>query len=73
MITSVACPCCGEELYATEHIQGPYFGQVGGSKLQQDAKGAFMVCSHCKSRVDLVGTGGQMQLSPLQPCTRPGG
>ena len=73
MITPVVCPCCSNELYTTEHIQGLYFGKVGGPKLQQDSKGAFMVCTHCMSRVEFVGTGGQMKVSPIQPCTKLGG
>ena len=69
MVTSVACPCCSKELYTTEHIQGPYVSKVKGPQLQQDSNGAFMVCPHCKSRLEFIGTG-QMQLSPIQPCTK---
>lgn len=72
MVTSVACPCCSRELYATELIQGPYFGKVRGPELQQDSTGAFMVCPHCESRVDFMGTG-QIQLAPIQHCKKPVG
>lgn len=72
MTTSVACPCCAKELYTTAHIEGPHFSKQSGSPIDQDAKGAFMVCPHCKCRVDFVGSG-QLSLSPLQSCAKENG
>ena len=69
MSTSVQCPCCKKELYTTQHIEGPYFGKVSGPPLEQDSKGAYMVCPHCECRVDFIGSG-QLHLSPAQPCAK---
>lgn len=69
MATSVACPCCGKELYVTEHIQGPYTGKVSGPPLHQDSTGAFIVCQNCESRVNFIGSS-QLQLSPIQLCQK---
>ena len=71
MANPVACPCCREELYSTVQIQGPHFGKASGPALEQDSAGAFMVCPHCKSRVEFVGSG-QLQLSPIQACKKEG-
>lgn len=72
MITSVPCPCCTKELYTTSHIEGPHFSKQSGPPLEQDSKSAFMVCPHCKCRVDFIGTG-QLQLSPIQLCEKQNG
>ena len=69
MITSVACPCCTKELFTTSHIEGPHHSKQSGPPLDQDSKGAFMVCPLCKCRVDFVGIG-QLTLSPLQSCVK---
>jgi C4-type Zn-finger protein len=69
MANSVPCPCCAKELYVTEHIEGPYSGKVSGPSLQQDSSGAFMICPHCTSRIEFVGSG-QLQPSPIQPCKK---
>lgn len=70
MITSVACPCCPNELYTTAHIEGPHFAKQSGPPLEQDSKGPFMICPHCQCRVDFIGSG-QLQPSPVQSCEKP--
>lgn len=35
----------------------------------QDSTGAFMVCPHCESRVNFIGSS-QLQVSPIQPCQK---
>jgi len=70
MVTTVLCPCCEKELYETAPLEGPHAGMVSGPPLEQDENGLFMLCSHCEKRIDFIGSGGVLHLSPIQQCRK---
>lgn len=72
---SMACPCCGKELFRLGPLQlaSPVFGVSAGSpKLQSDENGQFMCCPHCSKRVVFVSApalvGAGFRIGDVQPC-----
>ncbi|WP_152527001.1 hypothetical protein [Pseudogulbenkiania ferrooxidans] len=65
----IACPCCGDDLYKTQPISGPYRSKIEGPEFRQDDQGLFMVCPNCQCRIEFTGIG-QISLSPTQTCIK---
>jgi len=73
-VTSVECPCCKKALYRFIVKEHGVVGTLKGDpKIDQDNRGHFMTCAHCRKRVafDVVPGGPfgtSFLLSPEQKC-----
>jgi DNA-directed RNA polymerase subunit RPC12/RpoP len=50
-VKAVACPCCWKTLFKIVRERQAGEARLQGPEIQTDAKGTFMKCPHCESRV----------------------